>query len=328
LKTLVYLLLFSSSLAFGQLPISEEQFFSRMKEGQTLPENLLTTRTAVFSPFTMTAKDLETVQTSFQRSGVDAVAYFDSDLLTAGRDVCVALAQYLNSREISNLVFLQKKESGYSVTIAAFNKRANFVEQDQVTWRGEHQSLEEILKRIYLAASYGMKKENYLINDFPETGLSVNPIQGRRNEFYAVDLKVDPLAVPKFGNEAMDKELEEIMKTYPFKYTLTDPTLSESELRKQGSLFVLRFVHARDKIAKHVMGYDMTKSPSAIASITYTNDQPQVKNISANAEVYKFYFKHIDSGNVYLGPQWDADLSWQEALINQLKGFKIELKVN
>jgi hypothetical protein len=328
LRVLVYFFLFCSSATLAQLPINEEQFYSRMKEGQALPENLLTTRTAVFNPYTFTAKELETVQASFQRAGIDAVAYFDSDLLIAGRDVCVSLAQYLNSREISNLIFLQKKESGYIVTITAFNKKANFVEQDQLAWRGEHKSLEDILRRIYLAASYGMKKENYLINDFPETGLSINPIQGRRNEFYAVDLKVDPVAVPKFGNEAMDKELEEIMKMYPFKYTLTEAGLSESELRKQGSLFVLRFVHARDKVAKNVMGYDMTKSQSAIVSITYPNDQPQVKNISANAEVYKFYFKHIDSGNVYLGPQWDADLSWQEALINQLKGFRIELKIN
>ena len=186
------------------------------------------------------------------------------------------------------------------------------------------------MKSLYLAASNGgLKKENFLINDFPEAGLTVNAIEGRRNEFYAIDLKVDPLAVPKFGDEALDKELEEIMKSYPFKYTLTEANLSESELRKQGYLFVLRFVHARAKVAKRVLGYDVTKAESAIVSISYPDgDQPQLRNLSVNADVYKYYFKHIDSGNVYLGTKWDADENWQQAIVNQLKGMKIELRLN
>jgi len=240
----------------------------------------------------------------------------------------VSLAQYLNSREISNLILIQKNESGYTMWITEYNKKANFVEKDQGAFREENSHLEELLRKIYRTASSGLKKENFLINDFPETEFTLNAIEGRRSEIFAMDLKVDPLAVPKFGNEAMDKELEEIMKSYPFKYTLTDPQLSESELRKQGYLFVLRFVHARDRVAKLVLGYDMAKSETAIVSITYPDSQPQVKNISANIEVYKFYFKHIESGNVYLGTKWDADLTWQQALINQIKGLKIDLKIN
>jgi hypothetical protein len=189
--------------------------------------------------------------------------------------------------------------------------------------------LEELLRTLHKTTlSASLKRENFLINDFPENGISVNPIDGRRNEFYAVDLKVDPLAVPRFGDEAMDKELEEIMKSYPFKYTLTDPNLSEADLRKQGHLFVLRFVHARAKVAKGVMGYDLTKSETAIVSIIYPENEPQLKNIHANAEVYKFYFKHIESENVFLGTKWDADITWQQALINQIKGLKKELKIN
>ena len=115
---------------------------------------------------------------------------------------------------------------------------------------------------------------------------------------------------------------------YPLKFTFTDPNTSEADLRRQGNLFVLRFVKARAKVAKQILGYDMTKSESAIVSIMYANGQPQLKNIPANDVVYKFYFKHIESGNVYLGNKWDADESWQQALINQIKGFKAEHKIN
>jgi len=328
LRALLFVLLVCSVPAFAQLPLNEQQFLSRVKSDGALPEKLLSTRTVVFHPYTMTGKELGDLQTAFQRSGIDAVAYFENDLLTAGRDVSVAMAEYLISREIANLLLVIKTETGYRIMITEFNKKANFVEQNQPAWNAEDRSLEELLRKVYRTASDGLKKENYLINDIPETGLAINPINGRRGDYYAIDLKVDPLAVPKFGNPEMDKELEEIMKSYPYKYTLTEAPLSETELRKQGSLFVLRFVHARAKVAKTVLGYDMTKSESAIVSITYPDSQPELKNIHANAEVYKFYFKHIDSGNVYLGTKWDADISWQQALINQLKGFKAELKIN
>lgn len=326
-KFFSFFLLLISTASLAQLPIDEEQFYARIKRGTVLPEKLLATKTAVFYPYTMTPKELELTQEYFQRSGIDAVAYFVTDLLMAGRDVSVNMAQYLNGRDFSNLIIF-KKSNGYTLTLFEYNRKANFIDNDAPTWVAENRLLEEILKSLYLAtANAGLKRENNLINDIPELMSPISAIDGRRNEFYAIDLKVDPLAVPKFGNEADDKALEEIMKSYPFKYTLTEANLAEADLRKQGYLFVLRFVRARAKVAKQVLGYDVTKAESAIVSISYPNEQPEVRNISADADVFKFYFKHIDSGNAYLGTKWDADETWQQAVINQLRGMKIELKI-
>jgi hypothetical protein len=94
----------------------------------------------------------------------------------------------------------------------------------------------ELLKKIYRASS-GLTRGNFLIIDYPETELPVNIISGRRSEFFAIDLKVDPVAVPKTGDEAVDKDMELIFASYPFKYSLTDPGLSERELRQKGVLF-------------------------------------------------------------------------------------------
>jgi hypothetical protein len=313
---------------FGQLPMNEQQFLSRLKPGSSFPEKLLATRTAVFYNYIITTKELEKIQLSFQKTGIDAVVYFDNDLLSAGRDVSVSMAEYMNKREIVNIVLLQKKESGFGIFITEYNRKANFVEQDQPSYYYENHTLDELLKYIYRTAANSLKRENLLINDFPEEGNTINPIDGKRQEFFAIDLKVDLLAVPKFGNAEMDTALTNIMKGYPLKYKLTEPGLAESELRKQGYLFVLRFVHAKDKVAKTVMGYDMTKSESAIVSVSYVDKVPQLKNIHANAEIFKFYFKHIDSGNVFLGTKWDADTDWQQALINQIIAFKTEFSLN
>lgn len=328
MRSLSFLLLLFPLLSSAQFPVVEEEFLNRLNTNGPLPENLLSTRTAVFYDYRLTDESLERIQQHFQQSGVDAVAYFQSDLLTAGRDISVAVAIYLNSREISNIALIQRHEEQFRLFIFGYNRLATFADEHQPAWLAQDPSLEEVMLDLYRTSAQGLVRENFLIIDVPETGLRINPIRGRRSEFFAIDLSIDPLAVPKFGDEEKDRRLAEIMKIYPYKYALTEPHLTEAELRKMGYFYVLRFVHARARVAKDILGYDLAPSQSAIVSITYPGEQPEVKNIGADTEVYKFYFKHIDSGNTFLGTKWDADISWEQALINQLKGFRLELKIN
>jgi hypothetical protein len=326
LFALSFLLLYKS---YGQASNEETRLLNQLKASPSLPEKLLTNRTAVFYSYSMTEKDLNSIQTSFQKTGIDAVIYFETDELLAGKDVTIAFADYLNKREISNIAFFQKNEKGYKVYLTAYNTKSSIVEENQYAWIDEDVYLSELLTKIYRAAGGGTKRKNMLINDVPETDIAVNSIQGRRSDFFAIDLKVDELAVPKTGDEAMDKALEETFSTYPLKYKLTEPGISDQELRKKGFLFVLCYVHTRGSVAKKVLGYDMSKSESALVSITYNDSgQSQLKNIPSDTFVYKFYFKHISSGNVFLGTKWDADTTWEQALKNHIKAFKTELKIN
>lgn len=328
MRLFVFLLLILSNTLCAQIPVGEEQILARLKAGTAFPAKLLSTRTVVFYPYDMELKQLDNVQQYFLRAGVDAVLYLESDLLAAGRDPSVALAEYLNLREIGNIVVLQN-QGGYSLYVAPYNNMATLFEDGQVAWHRSERTLDQLLQSFVRSINTAsLVRENMLINEYPEVGMPLNIFKGRRSDFFAIDLKVDPLAVPKFGVEVMDKELEEIMKSYPYKYKLTDAGMSEPQIRQDGPYYVLRFVYARDKAAQNLLGYEVTKSQSAIVSVTYPADRAQLKNIPANAMVYKFYFKHIDSGNIFLGTKWDADVTWQQALINQLKAFKAELKVN
>ncbi|HEX5170301.1 MAG TPA: hypothetical protein VFW11_14085 [Cyclobacteriaceae bacterium] len=294
-----------------------------------MPEKLLSTRSIVIYPNSMTEKELQKVQDSFQRSGIDAVAYFEMDRLLAGRDASNAFAYYFNQRAITNLVFFSKSNNQYATFITGFNGKDSFIDNNQLAWTAEDVDLTELLKKIYRASS-NLTRGNFLISDYPETNLPVQVISGRRSEFFAIDLKVDPLAVPKTGDELIDKDLESIFSMYPFKFKFTDPGVPEKELRQKGFLYVLCFVHTEGSIAKEILGYDTSKPESAYVSVTYPQDatQPQLRNIPADMPVYKFYFKHIESGNVFLGTKWDADISWQQALRNHLMAFKTELKIN
>ena len=238
-----------------------------------------------------------------------------------------SFGSYLLRREVTNLLFVEKNDSDFRMTCTLFNGKENVVDKSQKAWSIRNAVFLEMVKMLYRQAS-AQPRQNLLINPEPETGLLINPISGKRNEFYAIDAKVDPLAVPMTGDPAVDAELEKIFAdNYSLKYKLTPAGTSEKDLRKQGLLYVICVVRTRDAIAKELLGYELKGSETEFTSTTYPDATPQAKNIPANTPVYKFYFKHIDSGNAFLGTKWDADETWQQALLNQLRGMKAELRL-
>ena len=131
------------------------------------------------------------------------------------------------------------------------------------------------------------------------------------------------------GDPAVDAALEKIFAdNYPLKYKLTPAGMSEKDLRKQGLLYVLCVIKTRNEVAKELLGYESKAAETELISTAYPDAAPQSRRIAANATVYKFYFKHIDSGNAFLGTKWDADENWEQALLNQLRGMKAELRLN
>lgn len=315
--------------AFAQFVADSKAWIGQLDRNGGLPDKLLSTRTAVFYDYTLTAKELKAVQENFQRTGIDAVVYFETDMVSAGTDVTRAFALYLQRREVTNLFFVEKDGAGYRITMTTFNGKDDVISPAQKAWSSTNAVLADLLKEIYRIALNQQQRQNLLINGDPEPGLPVNPIMGKRNEFYAIDAKVDPLAVPMTGDSTVDRELERIFAdNYSLKYKLTPPGTPERDLRKQGLLYVVGVVRTRDIVAQELLGYTTTGTTSEIISTTYPDTLPLAKKIGANTPVYKFYFKHIDSGNVFLGTKWDADETWQEALLNQLRGMKTELRLN
>ena len=325
-RFLIAILLFLPLLCAGQI-YTEETFFSRLKNDGQIAEELLSKRSVVLHSYTLTPKEISTIHESLIKTGIDAVAYFTLDGVLAGRDVADSYADHFSKREINNLVIIQKSTSAFIITITAFNGKPDFVSVGQLSWSASSSSLSDVLATVYRTALASNKKKNLLINDISETGLPVRVIDGQRAENFAYDLKVDMLAVPKFNDAELDTALAQIAKKYPLRYQLVDYTIPEKDLRSKGFLYVLRFVNTRCNMAKELLGYSVKPSESAFVSVTYPNGQVQLKTIPANTPVFKFYVRQIDSGNVFLGGKWDADTTWQQALLNYIKGFKIDLKI-
>lgn len=293
------------------------------------PEKLLISRSIVLYDYRLSQQELQEFQKGFQRIGIDAIAYFPIDFVFAGKDVSKAYSEYFNERQVSFLLFLEKVVEGYRFTAASYTQKSNLVDLTQPAWQVSNVRIPPLVTTLMQDSWRSQKKSNYLINDSPELDIKVDPIKGRRQEFYAIDLKVDNLAVPKFGNEEMDKQLEQLfIDNWPLKYKIVDAGSDEQELRRKGFLYVLCYVHTRGEAAKDVLDYDLSKGEKNYASISYPENQLQLKILPREEVVYKFYFRHIDNGNVFLGTKWDADVNWLDALRNHLLGFKQEAKMN
>lgn len=323
MKLILPILLISFTLS-AQVEIPAP--LTQLRTGGPLPEKIMSGRSVVLYSPLLTKKEIDDLHAGLVRSGIDAVVYFEIDRVFAGSDVEDAFNKYFSTREIECLVICDKQENKYSVTITPFNAKAGFVEPGQSAWSTSDAYLKEALRQLYSQALNTYKKENLLISEVPEVNLSITVITARRTEAFATDLKVDGLAVQKFGDDR-DAELEEIMKSYPFKYKLVDADIPEPELRKQGLFYILRFVHSRGPTAKALLGYEVREGETALVSVTYDNGVERVKTIPAETPVYKFYFRQIEFNNVFLGTKWDADVSWQKGLQNFIMGFKRELRI-
>lgn len=329
--TFLLLVLLASQLIGlqAQTLSSQVQLFSSMKTDGGFPATLLSTRAAVFYDEIISETERQTIQKAFQQAGIDAITYLEISRTLAGVDCQRTSFKYLVKRNIVFLIFLRKAQNEYEFYFTSFNNKPDLIDKSQPAWFIHESGLKKALNMIYQMAIAAEKKQNFLINDQPEyiTEKEASPIVGRRNETLTTDIGYFSVAFPKFGDQAADKELEIFLKeNYSGKYELVDGNADESDLRKKGFLFILRFVHAKGSLAKDVLDYESTKSASAIASATFTNGELQLKAIPAEEEVYKFYFKKLETGEVFLG-KWDADILWQDALKNHIHAYKAEKKL-
>lgn len=318
---------FSVLLSFGQ-PLEEEKLYAKLVSTVKVPDDLLSLRSAVFYESTFSQSELEEIQKGFQQTGIDAVIYFETPQAMAGSDPRLAHARYLITRAIRFLIFLRKTEKEYTFYFTTFNGKNDFVEQSQVAWQMKSSNLNDLLKSIFRACINSQKKQNFLINDYPEREVTVNAIVGKRLESLAKDINYFKVAIPKFGEAEADKLLEQYFKdNFPIKFEMVENSADEKELRNKGYLYILHYVHAQGTVAKEILGYEESKSETAITTIKYVNNEIQLKTIPSETSVFKFYFKNMEFDNVHLGNKWDADVTWQEALANHIQSYRQEVKI-
>jgi uncharacterized phage-like protein YoqJ len=326
-KIYTFFFLFLFSLCANAQPSTEKDaVLSRLNFLDVMPEALLSKRAIVLYDESISNKELEETQRAFQQTGIDAVAYIITDHVLAGPDPLKTFTTYLTSRAIDFLIFFDKGKE-YSLTFVRYNNTKDLVDISAPAWKQTNSSLTEMLTTLFRFAISNQKKQNLLVNDYPETDVSLKYFIGRRNETFTSDAVSFKIAVTKWGDEKADAELAQILKDhFPVKYELVDPKLEERELGNRGFRTVLRFVHTRGSVAKEILGYDLSQLANSLSTVYFVNGEADIKTIPANQSIYKYYVKHIEYGNIFLGKGWDADITWQDALKNHLQAMRESLK--
>ncbi|MCK5470861.1 MAG: hypothetical protein KAI99_20200 [Cyclobacteriaceae bacterium] len=282
-----------------------------------------------------------------RKLGIDAVLYFYIDDLIAGFDVQRAITEQMNSREVKNIFILsQDKVNGrdqFIGVLTQYNQKPNFISNNQVAWKSQTSDLEILFRNLARAIdNANLTLENLLIIDSPEFFRGVGFIKGRRSETFNTDLRIDRLAIPKFEdlpsienstaestaemvaiideensrNLIRNGQLEQLMADYPYKFEIVPYEYDEKKLLSNGFQFVLMSINSSGRNVRKLLGYKNVNE-LITTSINKQGDASS-KSIKIDGMVYKYYVKHINSGDIYLGEQWDGDDNWQDAFNNHI----------
>ena len=303
---------------------------------------------------------IEEAHKVFVEAGIDVVGYYNSKVVLAGRDSQYGFSEAWKKREIENIIlitkadFEQKKKevTRFVILATTFNGQPSLFTNGQAAWKVQNKDFSKALDKLASAANR-YEKKNLLINDAPEYFDDVKMVYGEHVEGYLTDLDFGKLAVPKFEiidipnpkptglinnlvekqtqesnelNEKNNQVLAEKMKGYDYEYELVDPSLTDQELGSQGFSYVLLRLNAPGIDIKRLLNYQVSDTQQSYTTQIFNSGKVTLRSIPANGLVYKYYIKHLRSGNIYLGAKWDADETWSEALDHMLYNIREEMK--
>jgi len=295
-----------------------------------------------------------------KKLNIDAVSYFYVDDLIAGHDVQRVINDQMIKRDIKNIFMLSRDKidgrDQYIGVLTPFNAKPDFISNNQNSWKSHTSDLEILFRNLARSIDNAdLTLENLLIIDFPEYYHGSDLIRGRRFEVLNTDLRIDRLAVPKYmdlpvpensENQSTSKmrtmineenkrnferngRIEQVMSKYPYKFEIVPYEYDEKKLLTKGFQFVLMRIGSSGKNVRQLLGYEISDNVDELITVK-KNDQGEaiVKSIPIDAMVYKYYVKHINSGDIYLGEQWDGDDDWQNAMKNHISAIveKLEKK--
>ncbi|SNS45697.1 hypothetical protein SAMN05421640_0226 [Ekhidna lutea] len=346
-----------ASVLAGQSPIYDYVSFNKTLK---IPKDLSRERTAVIfsvpheknNGYDMVGdhqKMLNQVHKGFVTMGIDAIFYLNDLNLTANKVALLSYVELFNKRGVKNVIFLTKQTMGYEFIMAPYDGTIRFIKDGSDVFYAEDTDLYDLLLKVGKEIRRADQElYNFLIPEKPNYLQGVSIVENTLLKNYPGILRRSKLAVERFSlldttnisdervmenirvynNEIKRRnaDLEKIMGSYPYEYEMIN-TMSDDELKRNRYQFLLRHVRSSAKNVKQMLDYEVLPSETDFVSvIPVMPDQTRVKTIPKDAIVYKFYVRQNISKNVHVG-EWDADVTWQEALSNMIGNLTQELNI-
>lgn len=294
----------------------------------------------------------KSAHSTFADLGVDAVKYYYLDDIMAGPEVTEAVAEEMTQRGIDNLIVLSrvalkiagKDTERFVVVVTPYNGKASLIDNGQPAWKDQNKNLDKVLKKFTKSVSRsGLNKENLLVLDRPEFFEGFDIITKKRFKSFPRDLRIDKLAIPVFDdveipgdipggalnnrirkdaeqanrvNDRLNTDLKRIFEAYPYEKGFVEHTNDSEALRRQGYHYILLKLNTSGEMIRKFLGYEPDDMSEEFVTVKKASSGIIMRRIPKKAPVYKYYIKHIYSGDIYLGERWDADETWRDALKN------------
>ena len=343
-------------LLYGQTPLYDYVSFNKTLK---VPEKLGSERTAVifsiperndeFVSVGDPQKFLAQVHQAFVTMGIDAIFYLSDINYTASHHARLAYVELFNQRRIENIILISQTNNGFEFLMAPFSGSSRLIKDGGDAFYQEAADLYTLLLNVGKEVRRADQElANFLIPEKPNVLKGLSIVENTLLKNYPGILRRSKLAVERFSpldstnisdaevlenvkrfnQEVAEKnrQLEQLIQSYPYEYEIVDP-MSDDDLKRNRYQFLLRSVRSSAGIVKQILDYEVPPGETGFVSIIpIMPDQTRVKTIPRDAIVYKFYIRQNISKNVHVG-EWDADVTWQEALSNMIGNLTQELNI-
>ncbi len=343
LFTIIFLL--ALNRVYSQ-PLQLEIFLSNQSLSRHVPKTIQSTRSAVIISMQDQSK-WKTIGNEandyFKKISIDPVMFINATDLFANSSVTESFSDQFAGRRISNLIFItERKEllNAFSISLVPFDPKVGLGARDLKGWTIKVNELKDgykILANDLIKAE--LENTNFLIPESPNFEEDTNFIKGTIYSVYSRDLRARKLAIPKYKvideqqlssvkayNQKVataNKVLEDKLASYPYEFGFVD-TEDEAELYRQRYEYVLLRVKTTGEHLKKWFNLDVVSGETEYVSINQiTKEDATLERINIDQVVYKYYVKHLVSGDVYIGDKWDTAVTWEQALENYINNMTV-----
>ena len=241
----------------------------------------------------------------------------------------------LKSRGVKNLIFISRKNELEIVVLPLNNKTGK-------AWKAAGINANSLVYRLGLAVkTANLTPDNFLLLNQPEFLEEVSFFDGNRYFTYPGIVRRQKIAVVQFPKAKVpdnaseeDKKLveqfnlrvdeknarlAEIMQDYPYEWELLD-FKSKDDAISHGFQYILNLANSTGENIRMNMNYATDTNETHYISVTPgplgLNGDPNLKRLAINKTVHKVYIFQANTEDIFVGKEWDADVTWEKALTN------------
>jgi hypothetical protein len=297
-------------------------FLSGLCSGQ-LPEKLIQTRSVVLMDLPLRndgeyrlrddawKKACADLHVGFRAIGIDAIGYLHKHDWYASDFIQTAWSDFFSTRRAEQMITVTQHPDGL------FELRVEALKNGKTVWTTEGGSVQQCAYRLGQEVKRsGLVLGNFMFTDSPEIFEDLPLSKSQASLIYPDHVRRLKIGVVQFDDPKRNEELKRILEqSYPHTFELFQYTTDEDAYRK-GYQFILLSMTTTGQTIRQMLNYPKAASENVHISTVADGDKTRLKSIPANALIFKYYIRHTVNKELFVGRQWDADITWQQALEN------------